>query len=242
MKIILCFVVVLAAAFAAAVPPNSYLARSARNRAALIEQVRTEPAVMDRYMRHFSMSEAEVLDYLGTLTLRPIGKGGVYRVFGVPRNGKIRWTSQKLSKNELVWFDAEGQPTLQAVCGNPMHLGPKRAIMSETLSSAPVTVPEDTVAMTTVPSTPVMVNPVMATSIPPTPVAIETTYLPEGEVAGSSSRGGGWFGALVPAAAVVGIITQRDSNDPVPEPATMLVLATGAAAVVAKRRKAAAKA
>ncbi len=235
-KSILTVLFLMAVVATMAMPRNSYLLRPANSKSALMSQVRNEPMLMDRYMRHFSMSEAEVIEYIGSLRLSRIERTGIYGVFGVPENGKIHSTMQNLRKGALIWIDTEGNPVLYAVCGNPMTLGPKRATMSEVLTTVPATVPSEIVAIATTPSAPVVPSPVVASAMPPTPVASVVDIEPEGVVLGSRS-GGFFLPALLGASAL--LASNDGGKEPVPEPATMTALALGAASLIARKRKSA---
>lgn len=224
----------LAVVAAMAMPRNSYLLRPANSKSALLSQIRSEPLLMDRYVRHFSMTESEVMAYVDSLRLSRIERTGIYGVYGVPENGKIHTTMQNLRKGALVWIDKEGNPVLYAVCGNPMTLGPKRATMSEVLTTVPATVPSEIVAIATTPSAPVVASPVIASAMPPTPVASVVDIEPEGVVLGSRS-GGFFLPALLGASALLSF--DDDKKEPVPEPATMTALALGASALLARKRK-----
>ena len=60
---------IVAASSAFAMPRNSYLVRPARTHADLITQIKAEPIVADRYMRHFGMNRKEMIEYVDSLSL-----------------------------------------------------------------------------------------------------------------------------------------------------------------------------
>lgn len=216
----------------ARMPKNSYLVRPAKTKAELISQVKSESIVMDRYMRHYSMSRDEVVDYLSSLRLGRLQRSGVYGVFGVPRDGKIHVTNQSLRKGTLVWFDAAGQPAALEICGNPMNLGPRRMTMAGLVTPAVTQEPAPIVAMSTMTGDPVMAAPVIETSVPTTPLTP-----PAVEVAPTIVRNtGSLLPLIIPAALVAASIDRK--GEPVPEPATMIALSAGVATLVARKRKA----
>lgn len=217
----------------ARMPKNSYLVRPASNKSELISQVKSNRVVMDRYTRHYSMTDAEVIDYLETLRLGRLDRTGVYTVFGVPRNGKIHVSNQTIRKGSLVWFDSAGQAAILEVCGNPMNLGPKRMTMANLVTpSAATTSASSLVAMSTIPADPIVAAPVVQDMTPITPLTP-----PPLEVAPSVvSRGTNLFPLLIPAGIIAASLGDND-EEPVPEPATMTALGLGLAAIAARRRK-----
>ena len=69
---------------------NAFINRPANTIPELIAQMRSDPVVMDRFMRHFSMTRSEVLTYVGALRLGTIPKTGYYSVYSVPEGGIIK--------------------------------------------------------------------------------------------------------------------------------------------------------
>lgn len=232
-KIALLMVGALVATSAMAMPRNSYLVRPARTHAELMTQVRTEPVVMDRFMRHFGMTREEVTNYFSGLKLGRLDKTAVFNIYGVPKNGQLHATPQLLKRGTLVWEDASGQPILLEICGNPFTQGPKRTTMSDVISMAP-TEPAPMVAMSTMPTTPVQSAPVAMTMQPVTPTA-PMPIDPVVEPTSARRDNLGWL-LVLPAAAA---LTIRDggNDEPVPEPATMTAMAIGAGVMALKRRK-----
>lgn len=218
-------------AYAQRMPKNSYLIRPAKNMAQLIQQVQTEPVVMDRFTRHFSMTDSEVVSYFKTLRLGRLDQSGVFAIHGVPRNGKIHVTNQALRKGTLVWFDSAGQPALLEICGNPMTLGPKRMTMANLVSPQTAPAEGDMVAMSTMPTAApvpaVMTEMVPATPTTPTPREVESV-----RVSGNRTN---LLPLLIPAGLVAASLD--GNSQPVPEPATMTALALGVGALAARRKK-----
>jgi hypothetical protein len=216
---------------------NSYLVRPAKTHAELMKQVRTEPLVMDRYMRHYAMNREEVLSMFEDLRLSRIEKTGVFGIFGVPRDGKIQVNPQVIKKGTKVWVDASDTPILLEVCGNPFGLGPKTSTMGDTLAAKPIMEESnDVVAMSSMPMTPVVASIDTPLVIPVTPIM---PNMVEPAVEQSLRRRElGWL-ALVPIGVAIIAQTSTDKPEPVPEPASMLALVAGSALLMRKRKKSA---
>src|SRR5450755_2789892 len=108
-------------------PLNSYLDKRVNTTADLVHQVESDPAVMDRYRRHFAMTSEEVVAYLSTLRVSKLTKDAVFTVYGVPHtSGDFHAHLRLLKKGEPVFVEDDGTPALQVVCGNPLLLGPKK--------------------------------------------------------------------------------------------------------------------
>lgn len=233
MKLGVTMMVALSVASAMAMPRNSFLIRPAKSKAELIKQISSEPVVMDRYMRHYSMSREEVLAYVGSLKLGRAKKTGVYSIYGVPKDGVIHATPQLVKQNSLVWEDSMGEPILLEVCGNPFGQGPKRATMSDMIAATPAPANDELVAMSTIPSQPIVSSNVSMDMAPMVPTVTQTPEPPT-EVASRRRDNLGWL-AIIPAAAAI-TVRNGGNDQPVPEPGTMTALGLGTAALVARRR------
>ena len=178
------------------------------------------------------MSKSEVVEYVSSMKLGRLQKTGIYQVFGVPKDGKIHANLYTLKKGTLMWFDAQGNPALVEVCGNPVTLGPKANTLGVAVSAPPATAAtSDIVAMSTIPATPIITTPVIAEV---TPLIPDSPTIVEPMVLTRSSRN--LAGLLfIPAAAALII---KDNREVVPEPATMTALAIGFAGIAARRRRA----
>lgn len=209
---------------------NSFLTVSARSTSELISQVRNNAHIRDSYERHFHMSGEDLYAYLRTLKPMRLREDTVFTVYSVPPGGELKAHTQRLRKGELIFVDDSGKPILRARCGNPLVGAPPGVVPEETIEAVPpemrvmeVPSPElvPTVLVAMQPAPPVV--PELVVEQPPVavPVATATQSIPL------------WPLLALP---LVGGSTSGGDN-PVPEPATMIALGAGAAAVMARKRR-----
>lgn len=212
---------------------NAFLNKKVSTTSELVAQVKRDPEVMDRYMRHFGMSRSEVVAYLGTLHPDTIKDTGVYAIYSVPEGGKIKMHIKKLEKGYKVFSTSDGIPQLIVLCGNPLSLGPKQVVA---LNRTPVTTEvsyADEVPMDVVTDINTDFEPVAM--VEPAPYAVVTQSTPPIPILSS----GGGFNPLPLALGGLGFINRGGGNSPVPEPMTILAFGTGVAFLAKRRRKAA---
>jgi len=114
----------------ARVPKNAFIVRPAPTHAALMNQVRFNPTVRDRYLRHFAMPGPELDRYFASLTPGRITTTALFTVYNVPASGVLRTRLLGLRAGTPIWQDPQGRPILMEICGNPLTRGP-RAPMDE---------------------------------------------------------------------------------------------------------------
>jgi hypothetical protein len=223
---------------------NAFVNKKVATVSQLIAQIRSDPQVRDRYMRHFAMSQDELIEYLSSLHPAQLEQGGSYTVYSVPEDGAVKVRTAALKKGERVFSDRSGTPVLLARCGNPLTLGPSQpeaindlqpllisnpSTDMRELHVVPDSMPEDTLVAVMPPS--VGEIPVITTP-PPTGGGDIPIAPPSGGGIGLGPLG--LLGALGGAAL---INTGGGGGSAVPEPMTMLVLAGGFAGVLAKARR-----
>jgi hypothetical protein len=217
-----------AVAMGQGLPRNSYLEKRVDSTAELVQQLRSNPVVMDRYRRHFAMTDAEVITYLSSLRVSELPKDGIYTVYGVPKTtGDFHARLRMLKKGEPVFVEEDGTPVLQLVCGNPLILGPKKPVVPNPIvaNAGPVEgAKEVTVEAPPAPSTNAVTPVVPGEAQPIAPVFPQ----PHG---GSSP-----VAALLGLAGAVAFFPHGGTPPTVPEPMTMLVMGSGLAYLASRRR------
>ncbi|MFN3684181.1 MAG: hypothetical protein ACK41F_09635 [Fimbriimonadaceae bacterium] len=124
----------LAAALAFGRPePNAFLNRPARTVGQLVRQVRSDPEVRDRFLRHYHLSPGQLEEFLRGLRVAKLERDGLYPVFNCRPDGVIRCRLLKLRRGTLVFADRYGRPVLKLLCGNPIGTVPQDSL----LGSAP---------------------------------------------------------------------------------------------------------
>jgi len=157
----------------------------------------------------------------------------VFTIYSVPTTGELQAHTQRLKKGELVFADMNGKPILRARCGNPLTSPTSGIVPTEELNMATppmreMSVPEaevvPTIPLALAPAPPVVPEEI---AVVPTPVTPVTTVASQSlpllpllalPIVGGSIHGGG-------------------NPPPVPEPMTMVALASGAGMLIARRRK-----
>ncbi|MFQ3587556.1 MAG: DUF6777 domain-containing protein [Fimbriimonadaceae bacterium] len=227
---------------------NSFLNRPVSSVAALVDQVNRDSEVFDRYSRHFAMTRAELVDYLSSLRPARLEQTGTFIVYGVPDNGRIHSTVQRLVAGERIFVDASGSPVILVRCGNPLTRGPNQVSAAEIVpqSTSPLAelriVPEEILpaeieqAFAQIPTEPSLVDLPSAPTEPPAEVPAVPT------VTGGSSDisiiGGGNLGWLAAVPTAFLIVNQSSTAPtPVPEPGTIAALALGLGVLAASRRR-----
>jgi hypothetical protein len=201
-------------------------------------ELRTDHQVMDRYMRHFRMTSAEVIAYMSGLHSARLTHDYPCTQYSVPQDGVLKSHQSVVKAGELVLMDAAGVPVIRIKCGNPLA-GPvtPKAPLEANVESSPAGLQDLVADATTVPAN------YLALSVPPVPTLPEldvpatppvTPVAPltapssgHGDLAflalGALFHGGGGGGS--------------PKTTPVPEPTTIGTMVVGIAALVRKRKR-----
>lgn len=214
--------------------PNSFLKTNARTSAALVKQVKSEKEVMSRFTRHFGMTEDEVVAFLSSLHMVKTTEDAVYLIYNVPESEEIRARAILYRKGTEMWADKDGKYVLKVSCGNPVIRGTDKSNVAVSAPFNAEVTPGSSMSSVAAETMPV---PPTSTTLP---VDIESSALPftaspPMDITSIASAARFNPGFLLPVVAVPFFI--EDSNDPVPEPMTMTVLAAGGIMLAARKRR-----
>ena len=245
--------------------PNSFLVTSAKSHDRLMSEVKSNPMVMNRFMRHFGKSHDEVVDMFNGLHASELKEDGVYLVYNVPDSGELRARSIYYKRGTPVWVDSMGNLVLKMSCGNPMMRGSDRVgAPGPELQASTALMPVEGHAVGNTEGTPLEtltasaeIPAIAVAPVAATPVSVDAPHM----------GGGGGFNAawLLPIAGLAFIHTGGGNDGGnggggggctnggngngngnggvgggggtqcVPEPATMAMLAIGAGGLVARK-------
>ncbi|MBI1755874.1 MAG: PEP-CTERM sorting domain-containing protein [Fimbriimonas ginsengisoli] len=221
----------------AQMPRYAFLQSPVGNTTELVGQVKSVPIVMDRYERHFAMTQGQVVAYLLTLKPARLHEEAGYTIYSAPDSGELKMRLMHLRKGERVFVDKKDQPVLRLNCGNPMTLGPVSPLMTGRAEPPAEGTSSDYESMANVvpaegDNTIVAANPPTVSPVPSLPPPVTVTS-PQPILPPSNASPL----AIIPVLGLIGLGGHGGSNRPVPEPATMIALGVGAAALIARRRK-----
>lgn len=222
------------AAMAQRPEPNAFLNKRADSMAQIVYAIRTDPEVADRFSRHFGKSKEEVIAYFNTLHLAKLNEAGTYMIYAVDEtSGVIKARPERLKAGTLVYADSSGMPILKARCGNALVPG-----SNQLTTTIEPTVGNTVETMRTVPvSEAAAVESVAQTTAlaPSEPIAL-APMIPETVTTGSSNQGFAVPAALAAIGGAGAFLIGGSGSNPVPEPASVVVIA-GALAAWKLRRK-----
>ena len=232
---------------------NAYLNHSVTSVSGLIAEIKHDPEVADRFMRHFGMSKNGVVAMFSKLHLARLDRDTPVSMFSVPEGGAIKSHRAVLRRGEFVFVDAHGKPVLKLKCGNPvvggreqMELGFAPALVESpsvlrTLTSdvAAAPQPTDTFARILPPATlPDIAAPVVLKN--PVLENITNNNMPNTPPSSAGDKGLAGLFVAAPLAAFVGVVSinkhHGNSPAPMPEPVSITLLALGAIGIAAGRR------
>jgi hypothetical protein len=209
--------------------PNSYIKSPTPTVEALIKHVQQHPEVMDRYVRHFQMTPAEVMRFLRTLKVGRLQHDAYFDVWNVPgETGELRVRHLLFRKGEPFFFDQNGAPVMVVICGNPVIRSDEAAAPRLAPAVAGVMGPVEV----GVPA-PLVTEMPLNIIQPPTPIAPEVITEPQPGPGPSNPVSAVPLLGLLPTL-LIGI---NSGGGNVPEPGTVVMLGAGCAMVVARRIK-----
>lgn len=217
---------------------NAFINKPANSVPELVAQIKSDKQVADRFMRHFSMSKEEVLEYIGTLHLGSLKESGYYTIYSAPDNGIIKAHISFFKKGTPAFVDSDGNAILRAKCANPFVRGP---VKPYSVSEASITdsTPRMAVDIETGPS--VSEGPIVASFTPPTPevpetevpITLKTTPTDSAPQTFSPNN----FASILGLGGAASFIRRGNNTPVVPEPASMIAISVGVGALLRRRKK-----
>ncbi len=230
------FALTVAMAGASRPEPNAFLNRKADSVAALVSQVQSDPQVMDRYRRHFGMTDQEVVQMLRSLHVAKLNDGGTYMIYSVDeKTGVIKSSAQHLKPGTRVFADANGNPVLKLNCGNALITGSNNQTASINPSMPSLNDASKDIAVSTPEAGELTTIPTATALTPNEPLAV-TPMMPQVNT-GSSNQGFALPAALAALGGAGAFLVGTHGTSSVPEPTSMLVIGGAIASLALRRRK-----
>ncbi len=214
---------------------NAFINKPANSIPELIAQIKSDKQVADRFMRHFSMSKEEVLEFVGTLHLGSLQESGYYTIYSAPENGVIKAHISFFKKGTPAFVDADGSPILRVKCANPFVGGKIKAY-----SVSEPSVEHSSEILGVIPEASMKADSIIANSTPPipemaidNPVTLKTTGINSSPNVFSASP----IGAILGLGGAAIFVNKKNNPPVVPEPASMLAISLGVGALLLRRKK-----
>ena len=99
---------------------NAFLDRKAETVSQLISEIRTNPAVANRYMRFYGLTKNQVIALVSNYHIARLKSNELFEMYSIPPSGWIKGHLALLHKGERVYSASNGQPKFRALCGNPI--------------------------------------------------------------------------------------------------------------------------
>lgn len=213
----------------AKMPPGSFISRPVTDGRDLAELVRHDSVVAERFSKHFGMDVFELCQYFQEyLEVDTLTQSRKYRLYFVGRDGRVIIHEKYLQAGDRVLVDPIGRPVVLMSCGNPFT---KRlpVIVAKVLPQKP------TPLLLPPPPAPVPPPPEQVVVMVKQPEPVEVMVLVEPPVEFVSGSITSW---ILPTLVAGGAVAFSGSDDqPIPEPASMLVLGIGAAGLLFRARR-----
>ncbi len=217
---------------------NAFINKPANSIPELIAQIKADKQVADRFMRHFSMTKQEVVEFVSSLRLGTISKSGYYTIYSAPDNGILKAHVSFFKKGTPAFVDSDGNAVLRVKCANPFVVGKAPGITAKANIQDTITTANEMSITAGIVSAP---NSEIEASIPAVPEISEDLtdgslalgVVPTPPVTSSS----GFLGSLLGVGGAVSIMNKPPEPDPVPEPTSMVALSLGALALLRKKKK-----
>jgi hypothetical protein len=217
---------------------NAFINKPANSIPELIAQIKADKQVADRFMRHFSMTKQEVVEFVSSLRLGTISKSGYYTIYSAPDNGILKAHVSFFKKGTPAFVDSDGNAVLRVKCANPFVVGKAPGITAKANIQDTITTANEMSITAGIVSAP---NSEIEASIPAVPEISEDLtdgslalgVVPTPPVTSSS----GFLGSLLGVGGAVSVMNKPPEPDPVPEPTSMVALSLGALALLRTKKK-----
>ena len=218
---------------------NAFINKPANSIPELIAQIKADKQVADRFMRHFSMTKQEVVEFVSSLRLGTISKSGYYTIYSAPENGILKAHVSFFKKGTPAFVDSDGNAVLRVKCANPFVVGKAPGITAKANIQDTITTANEMSITAGIVSAP---DSEIEASIPAVPEISEDLtdgslalgVVPTPPVTSSS----GFLGSLLGVGGSIALGTRKPPEpDPVPEPTSMVALSLGALALLRKKKK-----
>jgi hypothetical protein len=217
---------------------NAFINKPANSIPELIAQIKADKQVADRFMRHFSMTKQEVVEFVSSLRLGTISKSGYYTIYSAPDNGILKAHVSFFKKGTPAFVDSDGNAVLRVKCANPFVVGKAPGITAKANIQDTITTANEMSITAGIVSAP---NSEIEASIPAVPEisedltdgALALGVVPAPPVTSSS----GFLGSLLGVGGAVSVMNKPPEPNPVPEPTSMVALSLGALALLRKKKK-----
>lgn len=217
---------------------NAFINKPANSIPELIAQIKADKQVADRFMRHFSMTKQEVVEFVSSLRLGTISKSGYYTIYSAPDNGILKAHVSFFKKGTPAFVDSDGNAVLRVKCANPFVVGKAPGITAKANIQDTITTANEMSITAGIVSAP---NSEIEASIPAVPEISEDLtdgslalgVVPTPPVTSSS----GFLGSLLGVGGAVSVMNKPPEPDPVPEPTSMVALSLGALALLRKKKQ-----
>ena len=128
--------------------PYSFLTKPADTLEDIVDNVKNDPIVLERYKEHFNMTGPEVIEYISNLKATTLAKDTVLPLFFFDKENKKHRTFIRMPKGTRIWVDANNNPILWRPWGNPTidptvtGLGAQNQTIGVTGVAEPVPIPQ----------------------------------------------------------------------------------------------------
>ena len=231
-------------AYAQKMEHNAFLTKPVFTTQGLVDQLKQNKVVRKRYEAHYKVKAPTIERYFKKLRLRPLTTTAKRLVYNVDKNYVVRSRTITFRKGTLVYVDPKGRIVLKRSCGNPMTsiipretqamFKPSPVEVAAALNE-PSIEEEPPAGLVEATEPPPVVQPPAIVQPAPEPIAAEPALTETFIVPPIIPAIPLW--PLAPLALLPFIPTGDDGNPPVPEPASILVMTAGAAALLRRRKK-----